>query len=98
MSETPPVNVSVLALRYAGAASTRNGETRIAPRKSGKSQMRRCVFVTPTLLEKSATKITVENVMPTNITALRAWVKNMAPDKMAVVATKGTEENLSLCR
>ena len=67
ISATPPE----FALKYAGTACARNGETRIAPRKRGRSQMRRCVLGTPILLEKRATKITVENVMPVNITALR---------------------------
>ena len=47
-------------------------------------------------LEKIDTKITVANVIPTNMTALKEWVKNMAPDKMVVVARKGNKENLSL--
>ena len=98
MSDTPPVNVSILAPKYAGAAPIKNGETRIAPRKMGKSQMSIFVFDTPALLEKIDTKITVENVMLTNITALREWVKNMAPDKIVVVARKGIKENLFLCK
>ena len=98
MPDTPPVNVSPLAPTYAGATSTKNGETRMAPRKIGKSQMRRCVFDAPTFLEKIETKITVANVIPTNITALKEWVKNMAPDKRVVAARKGNKENLSLCR
>ena len=98
ISDTPPVNVSALSPKYAGAASAKNGETRIAPRKMGKSQMSIFVLYTPALLEKIDTKITVENVMLTNITALREWVKNMAPDKIVVVARKGIKENLFLCK
>jgi hypothetical protein len=71
ISDTPPVNVSEFAPKYAGTASTKNGETRIAPRKIGKSHVRICFFDTSTLLEKIAAIITVENVMHTNITALR---------------------------
>jgi hypothetical protein len=94
ISDTPPE----FAPKYAGTASAKNGETRSAPRKSGKSQMRRCVFDTWILLEKIITKTTVENVMPTNITALREWVKNMAPVKNVVVTIKGTREKRSLSR
>ena len=94
ISDTPPE----FAPKYAGAASTKNGETRIAPRKIGKSQRRICLFDTPTRLEKIAARITVENVMPTNMTALREWVKNIAPDKIVVVTRKGIVENLSLSK
>ena len=94
ISDTPPE----FALKYAGAASAKNGETRIAPRKSGTSQMRRCFFDMLILLEKIDAKITMENVIPTNITALREWVKNMAPDKIVVVARKGTKERRSLSK
>jgi hypothetical protein len=98
ISDTPPVNVSEFAPKYAGTASAKNGETRIAPRKIGTSQVRICFFDTPSLLEKTAAIITVENVMHTNIIALREWVKNMAPDKIVVVTRKGTVENLSLSK
>ena len=60
--------------------------------------MRRCVLGTPILLEKRATKITVEKVMPVNITALRECVKKIAPHKREVVAKKGTRENRFLSR
>ena len=86
------------SLKYAGRACAKNGETRIAPRKRGRIQIRRCFFATPILLEKIVTKITVENVMPTNITALREWVKKMAPDKMEEVTKKGAKENFFLSR
>ena len=42
--------------------------------------------------------ITVENVMHTNIIALSEWVRNIAPDKIAVVTRKGTVENLSFSK
>src|SRR4030067_2592574 len=35
ISETPPVNVSTLAPKYAGTASTKNGEMMRAPKKTG---------------------------------------------------------------
>ena len=70
ISNTPPVNVSEFAPKYAGTASAKNGETRIAPRKIGTSQVRICFFDTPSLLEKTAAIITVENVMHTNMSAL----------------------------
>ena len=98
MSATPPVNVSMLAPKYEGVASIKNGEKRRAPRKSGKSHMSSFVFNTPIFFEKTDAKITVENVMLTKITALREWVKNMAPDKIVVVARKGTRVNFSLCK
>src|SRR3990170_125715 len=46
ISETPPVNVSELAPRYAGTASIRKGEMTIGPRKSGRSQRASCLFFT----------------------------------------------------
>ena len=98
ISDTPPVKVSEFAPKYAGAASAKNGETSIAPRKIGKSQIRRYFFDILTLFEKIPAKITVENVMPTNITALRECVNKMAPDKIVVVATKGARENRSLSK
>ena len=98
ISDTPPVNVPALATKYAGAAFIKNGEIKSAPRKSGKSQIRILVLEMPTPLEKSNSEITVEKIMPTNIIALREWVKNMAADKMVLVAMKGAKENLSLCK
>ena len=86
------------SLKYAGTACAKNGETRIAPRKRGRIQIRRCFFATPILTEKIATKIMVENVMPTNITALSEWVRKMAPDKIEEVTKKGTKENFFLSR
>lgn len=98
ISEMPPVNVSEFAPKYTGAASAKNGETRIAPRKIGKSHVRRCFFDTPILFERIAAMITVENVMPTNIIALSECVRNIAPVKMAVAARKGTVENRSFSK
>ncbi len=98
MSATPLANVSALLLRYAGTACIRNGEMRIAPRKSGRSQTRRFVLRTPVLLGKIDAKTAVTKVTITKITALREWVKNIEADKIVVVARNGNRENFSLCR
>ena len=98
ISITPPVNVSEFAPKYAGAASAKNGETRIVPRRIGASQVKRFFFDIPILLEKTADMITVEIVIHTKITALRECVKKMAPDKIVVVTRKGTVEYLFLSK
>ncbi len=90
--------VSPLALKYAGATFSRKGETIMAPRKRGTSQMSMCFLDTLIFLEKIVPRITVTNVMTTNMTELRECVKNIAPDKSAVVTRKGPEENLAFWR
>jgi hypothetical protein len=71
MPATPPVNVSALEPKYAGATWIRNGEIMMAPRTSGNNQTRKVVLRASTLLAKIAPKNTVANVMATNIMALR---------------------------
>ena len=54
-----------------GTALTINGDMIMAPRMIGKSQINGCDLLTANLPEKNNIKRNIENVIATNMTALR---------------------------
>ena len=98
MPDTPPVNVSELAPKYAGAAFTKKGKMMMAPNKRGMSQSVRRFFVTPNRLLKIAAKITTTNTVPSKTSALNECVKNNVPHRSDADVRKIGKENRLLCK
>src|SRR4030067_691789 len=93
MSETPPVNVSALAPKYAGTASTKNGEMMRAQMKKGTRHNTTRFLAISNFLLRIAAKTTTTNTVPSKTSALSECDKNKAPHRREVVARNVDKEN-----
>ena len=71
ISDTPPANVPPFAPKYAGIASTRNGEIIMSPIIRGNIQKRICFFVIFSLFGIIIIVNIVRRVIVTNITDVK---------------------------